>query len=423
MVTISAAPAPPALGPPVLRAAPAAAGEWRQQQQEPQTEPSRSGRGAASSAEPQRTQTEQQQQEDEERVLLIGKLACLGVAFLWGSYAPALRLVYSTDGPPGPIAVMLFRGVLQAAVLVCADALASTRQRQQQHGELGKPAATAAPVPTAGAGVGAAVGSSGDATGAASWWGQLQADNLVLLGGLELGLWNFLATMVQSFGLQLTSATKAGFLIASTSLFTPLLSAALGEQPRAATWAGSVIALAGTMLIAADKAAADAGAAGGAAAWISGGDAAILCAALFYSLATVRLSSYARLVTPVKLAAAKSLVLGSAAVLTAGATVWSMQGDVEQLWPGWNSPGAGVPWAVLAWSAVGPGALAAFLHARGQAIVPAAEAQVIFSSTPLWSAAAAWVMLGGEPVSEKTWVGGLAIVVAGLVASRNWRGG
>ena len=48
---------------------------------------------------------------------------------------------------------------------------------------------------------------------------------------------------------------------------------------------------------------------------------------------------------------------------------------------------------------------------------------MIFSSTPLWSAAAAWVMLGGEPVSERTWAGGACIVLAGLVASRNWTKG
>lgn len=49
--------------------------------------------------------------------------------------------------------------------------------------------------------------------------------------------------------------------------------------------------------------------------------------------------------------------------------------------------------------------------------MPPAEAQVIFSSVPLWSAGFAWLLLGGEELGPLTWVGGGALVVAGLVAS------
>ena len=54
---------------------------------------------------------------------------------------------------------------------------------------------------------------------------------------------------------------------------------------------------------------------------------------------------------------------------------------------------------------------------QGQSTVPASEAQVIFSTTPLWSVAFAWVLLGGEPISERTWIGGTAVLLAGLLAS------
>lgn len=49
--------------------------------------------------------------------------------------------------------------------------------------------------------------------------------------------------------------------------------------------------------------------------------------------------------------------------------------------------------------------------------MPPAEAQVIFSSVPLWSAGFAWLLLGGEELGPLTWVGGGALVAAGLVAS------
>lgn len=46
-----------------------------------------------------------------------------------------------------------------------------------------------------------------------------------------------------------------------------------------------------------------------------------------------------------------------------------------------------------------------------------AQAQVIFSSKPLWAAGLAWVLLGGEELGPLTWAGGAAVAAAGLVAS------
>ncbi|GFH10478.1 EamA domain-containing protein, partial [Haematococcus lacustris] len=45
------------------------------------------------------------------------------------------------------------------------------------------------------------------------------------------------------------------------------------------------------------------------------------------------------------------------------------------------------------WVGLGPGALAAFLQAVGQKNVPPAQAQVIYSTTPLWAAAFAFLAL------------------------------
>lgn len=54
---------------------------------------------------------------------------------------------------------------------------------------------------------------------------------------------------------------------------------------------------------------------------------------------------------------------------------------------------------------------------QGQKTVAPAQAQVIFSSKPLWSAGLAWFLLGGEELGPMTWVGGATLVVAGLIAS------
>ena len=55
---------------------------------------------------------------------------------------------------------------------------------------------------------------------------------------------------------------------------------------------------------------------------------------------------------------------------------------------------------------------------QGQSTVPPADAQIIFSTVPLWSAAFAWLLLGGEVMGEYTWVGGAAILAAGVIASQ-----
>lgn len=47
----------------------------------------------------------------------------------------------------------------------------------------------------------------------------------------------------------------------------------------------------------------------------------------------------------------------------------------------------------LLWVGLGPGALAAYLQAIGQSQVPPAQAQVIYSTTPLWAAGFAFVAL------------------------------
>lgn len=157
------------------------------------------------------------------------------------------------------------------------------------------------------------------------------------------------------------------------------------------------------------------------------------------------------------------------------------------LWQGYREPAA---WVALIWSALGPGALAAYLqtqvcissrgqHAcmrsafhkhhdccedvilvtgatalavssqicrmitalawlrdsqcgttslqprravsvvsQGQSKVPAPQAQIIFSSLPLWSAFFAAVLAQGDSMGPSGWAGGFLILAAGLIASR-----
>ncbi len=87
-------------------------------------------------------------------------------------------------------------------------------------------------------------------------------------------------------------------------------------------------------------------------------------AALFYSLATVRMPGYARELPTVDIAAGKSLVLAGTAVaslLVTAAGVAQQGQPLSSLWEGWAEPGA---WAILLYLALGPGVLGAYLQVR-----------------------------------------------------------
>lgn len=78
---------------------------------------------------------------------------------------------------------------------------------------------------------------------------------------------------------------------------------------------------------------------------------------------TIRLGGYARRFAPVQLAASKSIALAIIAVgwLSSIALLDVMGGKSMDYWSGWNNPA--VLLAVV-WSALGPGALVAFLQSQ-----------------------------------------------------------
>ncbi|EFN56827.1 hypothetical protein CHLNCDRAFT_144380 [Chlorella variabilis] len=260
-----------------------------------------------------------------------------------------------------------------------------------------------------------------------------------LLATLEIGLYNTTGTLAQTTGLELTTATRAAFLIQASILFTPVLAALAGRAPSGRVWAGSLLALVGTLLITLDRwmeahlealpAAAGAATAATAAPAATSpvGDALMLFAALCYSASTVRIPVWAvrHSVASLQLALGKSAFLAavSAAVLGLEAARVVAAGEpATALWPGWRGWEG---WAIISWSALGPGALAAVLHVKGQSLLPdASKAQIIFCSVPLWSALMAALVLPGEKdqIGLATWLGGGVIAAASLVAALPRRG-
>ncbi|CAL5219340.1 g1154 [Coccomyxa viridis] len=339
--------------------------------------------------------------------LSTGQLYLVAVAALWGSYAPALRFLYSLNGPPSPEVLTAVRAVLQALSLVLVALVSSGNVVGDKSQRPDKDTAKE--------------DGSGrrSSNGQQTWWLRDWLSSTtpnVAIAGAELGLWNFLATSCQALGLEHTSATRASFLIQVTSLVTPTLSSLAGERPGRLVWLGCAVAMAGTVLLTLDHA--PQAASTGLQQVAFGGDACVLAAAFFYSLATVRLSRLAPSVPSLPLATAKSLALAGVSLIWLGASALNNMRTPQGpalLWRGYREPAA---WIALVWSALGPGALAAYLQTQGQSKVPAPQAQIIFSSLPLWSAFFAAVLMQGDSMGPSGWAGGLLIIAAGLIASR-----
>ena len=73
------------------------------------------------------------------------QVCVLTVALLWGSYSPAVRLVYSQPGPPVPEVLTAVRALLQAGVLLLTSValpLLLTRPQEAASGRDSKGAYT-----------------------------------------------------------------------------------------------------------------------------------------------------------------------------------------------------------------------------------------------------------------------------------------
>eukprot|EP00873_Tetraselmis_striata_P016737 jgi/Tetstr1/437001/TSEL_002740.t1 len=360
--------------------------------------------------------------------LKSGTMALWGVAFLWGTYTPLLRYLYAIDGAPSPSMLTAVRGVLGTIVLGISWLLSKEARQAGPDEEAGKakgegqgggetpaPMLPGAPVMLPGAPERPAF------TGLRLWVYERMTTTTskLWLAGAEMGMWNFLGTSLQAIGLEYTTATRAAFIIQSTALFTPLISSLAGERLTQATYMGCTFAMMGTLLVTAEHSGNPASHAMLSSSLI--GDLCVLASALFYACTTVRLGLYANKFQAVKFAASKMLML---CIISMG---WLALEVVEGVghgispasmllsrWESYNDPAC---WLWVVFSALGPGALAAYLQTVGQATATPSQSQIIYSSVPLWSALLAVVVLREQPMGMLGWAGGLFIIAGGFFAA------
>ena len=342
--------------------------------------------------------------------LPVARATLLSVPLLWATYNPAMRFIYASDASPSPAELTAVRMLI--ALVPFSLVLRSVAKDEARRAK----------------------------DGALSSDGRKRDVLLLARGGAELGFLNAAGTAFQAFGLERTSATRAGFLLSTINVLVPLGAAATGQKVTPAVFLGVGLASVGVFIsetsgldrLFAPAAATNAGDAVVAAAASAGGvgdsnfgagDACCLAAAALYSAFTVRLGTYAARLDAAELSAAKALAMTALCVAwwgferVAGASADGSPASVSVLWSG-EAVELGVTsavaiWSAVAYSALAPGALANVLQTRGQSTVPAAEAQLIFATTPVFNAAVAAVALG-ETATTNTLVGGAVILAASL---------
>lgn len=304
------------------------------------------------------------------KLFASGEVQLLVCAALYGSLTVAFRLLYSLDGPPAASMASFVRGVLAAACFIPAI--------MQKPGAKEKP------------------------KNAAFWF-----------AAAELAWWNLGAQGLQNVGLMYTEASRASFLTQTSVVLTPVLSIFAGEKVGGNVWGACVLALIGVVTIARAESGAAAAAATSAIGGINFGDLLCLAGAASWSMYILRLTRFAQLGVPaIALQAWKTIILGGFYGLWACYDAF-YAGGFGPLWVGATSIAA---WAILAYSAVGPGAVADVMQNQAQEKVKASQANVILSSEPLM-AALLGVLILGETLPLAAAGGGLLIVLASLIAS------
>lgn len=239
------------------------------------------------------------------------------------------------------------------------------------------------------------------------------------VGGLELGIWKFLGTTSNLYGLALTTASHGALLIQLTTLIVPTTRALVYKESIPTKLKLSIgLALSGVLCFANDPT--------GTPSLL--GDALCVVAAICYSAYDLRLYEYGKVVDAVKplittkiatqaLFSLGLLYLAPATLLSEENTaISSLQESSDYL----QALAVSQEWlpvvAAVVWSGVAVNAIAPFLQVGGQQIVGPTKCQTIYASQPLWAAGLSFIFLG-ERLGLSGMVGGSAFLIALALAA------
>ena len=205
--------------------------------------------------------------------------------------------------------------------------------------------------------------------------------------GVLLGVVYGAAQLLQTVGLQYTSASVSGFVTGMYVVFTPLLGAVLLRARIGRTvWIAVGLATAGLAALSLQGFA------------IGGGEALTLASALLYGAHIVGLGVWSSGRNALGLTVVQLLTITVVCGLAAAPG-------------GLVLPQTGSDWLALVYMALVAGALALIVQTWAQAHLAATRAAIIMTMEPVWAALFA-VLLGGERLGPRVVVGGGLVLAA-----------
>jgi drug/metabolite transporter (DMT)-like permease len=205
--------------------------------------------------------------------------------------------------------------------------------------------------------------------------------------GILLGLVYGGGQILQTVGLQTTSASVSGFVTGMYVVFTPLLAAVLLRARIGRTvWAAVGLATVGLGVLSLQGFS------------IGGGEALTLASALLYAAHIVGLGAWSNARSALGLTLVQLLTI--TAVCGAGA-----------LPGGLVLPARGADWAALVYMSLVAGALALLVQTWAQAHLAATRAAIIMTMEPVWAGLFA-VLFGGERLGPRVVLGGGLVLAA-----------
>lgn len=205
--------------------------------------------------------------------------------------------------------------------------------------------------------------------------------------GVLLGLALGGGYIVQTFGLERTSAAVSGFITGMFVVFTPLIGAViLRKRIGPTTWAAVAVATAGLALISLRG-------------WaIGNGELLTLMCALLFAVHIIGLGEWSTVESAYRLA---TVQVATVAVLCGAVSVPT----------GYSAPPDLTVWGAAVFTALFATAFAFIVQTWSQSLMPPTRAAIIMTMEPVFAGLFA-VWLGGEILSLRTLMGGALVVAA-----------
>ena len=228
---------------------------------------------------------------------------------------------------------------------------------------------------------------------------RLDLSRPVLAYGALLGLLYGSAQILQTAGLAHTAASVSGFVTGLYVVVTPLLTALILRRriPRL-TWLAAVLATVGLGMLALHGFT------------LGYGELLTLVSAVIYAGHIVALGRFSTPETTLNLSLVQLIVI---TLVSAIAALWPTAGTGG----GIQLPNNAGDWLIVLYLALVASALTMVLQTWAQAHIEPSRAAVIMAMEPVWAAAFA-VALGGETITLRMIIGGLAIVSAMYLIER-----